>query len=540
MNRSREGRNVIRRFVIASSLALVWTIASASSVNAAPALFGPVPLTLMLRLQHEAQLDALVVEQATPGSMEYHRFLTSEQFRNYFSPTVTEYASTIAALRRQGFTIARVNANRTSISVNASPSVVEAALGVKLLPVEESGRLHYYTATPLRSPKALPFVRTIVGLDKTDAIYPAPRAAKNNGSRIPDLKQVAPDGGFPPAALTTGYDFPVTHGFDGSGVRVADVTDGPVVDGEVNSFLRYFGIKRTGPPTKRIDVKAACGGYEDDTFAPEFDAEWILSSAPGASFTSYNLLPAGTCAIIEALTKIDTANDEDVVNLSLASSEAWYPTIGLALSPLIEQGAAEGISFESIEFQGYRFGNAGGNGGKPYPNPFPLEPADSPYGLAIGVSNVFENASFHVEIQTGSELSGGGISVLFPAPVAQAKIAGVVSSGRNASDFALPGTVNGNGPSAYTATWSGGAPVSNNAPAAGLLATLVQMKKSRLGAFDVTLYSLFNKEGYGSVFSDINLGCSGTTGKPICAKKGYDLVTGIGSFDGYLLGKLIQ
>ena len=216
------------------------------------------------------------------------------------------------------------------------------------------------------------------------------------------------------------------------------------------------------------------------------------------------------------------------------------PDVGDCHGTALKQGAAEGIAFESIEYFGCRFSQAGGNGGKPYPRPFPQVPADNPYGLGIGASSVLEDGSAHVISETGSGLSGGGISVLFPPPSSQRKIDGVDTSGRDDPDFALPGVVNGSGPSALTGGWDGGQLVSNNAPAAGLLATYVQMKKSRLGAFDVTLYALLHKEGYGSTFSDIVRGCSGTTGKPICATSGYDLVTGVGSFDGYLLGELLK
>jgi subtilase family serine protease len=204
-------------------------------------------------------------------------------------------------------------------------------------------------------------------------------------------------------------------------------------------------------------------------------------------------------------------------------------TLSLALQPVLAQGAAQGIAFEGVEFGA----PCGG-----WKKPLPMSPGDSADGLAVGGSYVAENSAQKILDQTALIGSNGGVSILVPIPPEQKGIAGVSPLGRNAPDIVVPATVNGAGASIYAGgAWIGGGAFVNNAPAAGLMATLQQMRGHRLGALDRTLYALFAKKKYGALFTDIAAGCNGSfAGAPICARAGFDLSTGIGAVDGYRLG----
>jgi subtilase family serine protease len=274
------------------------------------------------------------------------------------------------------------------------------------------------------------------------------------------------------------------------------------------------------------------GGKGTDVLQPDVDFEWISAAAPAAEEIVYDVPQLGAKEAYDAYTRVVSDDDADVVNTSWGACDSAFVTLALALQPVFAQGAAEGIAFEGVEFGA----PCGG-----WVKPLPMSPGDTADGLAVGGSYVTENASFAILQQTALIGSNGGVSILVPVPAEQKPIAGVSPLGRNAPDLVIPATVNGAGASYFAGgKWLGGGAFVNNSPAAGLLATLQQMSGHRLGAFDRTLYQLFAKKKYGKIFVDVTAGCNGTFGGvPVCAAPGFDLSTGIGSVDGYQLGKLL-
>jgi hypothetical protein len=62
----------------------------------------PVTVSMMLRYNRQAELDALVAAQSNRRSPIYRHFLTSAQFNNYFAPTPQQQAYVIANLQAAG------------------------------------------------------------------------------------------------------------------------------------------------------------------------------------------------------------------------------------------------------------------------------------------------------------------------------------------------------------------------------------------------------------------------------------------------------
>jgi subtilase family serine protease len=486
-----------------------WNFARVAKLVAKPAAVSmpgrnATAFAVALKLRDPAGLEALIRSQSDPSSPLYAHFLSVQAFRDAFAPTPGEYAATVAALQRAGFAIDATSPNRTLIDVSGSTALV---------------------ANVKRA--AIPYVQGIVGIDAvlartaTSAIVPA--FARTNG--VP----TGPDGGFGPSALTIGADFPVHHGTIGTGATVADVIDGAPSQADLAAFAKTFGIKRRNP---QVTIVAVDGGKGLDVLQPDVDFEWMTAAAPGAKQIDYDVPELDAKDAYDAYTRVVSDDLADVVNTSWGACDSSFVTLGLALEPVYAQGAAEGIAFEGVEFGA----PCGG-----WKKPLPMSPGDMADGLAVGGSYVTENTSLQILQQTALIGSNGGVSILVPVPVEQRRVAGVSPLGRNAPDLVIPVTINGAGASfAFDGTWIGGGAFVNNAPVAGLMATLQQMSGHRLGAFDRTLYTLFATKHYGSIFGDVTAGCSGSFGgAPICAKPGYDLSTGIGSVDGYQLGKAL-
>jgi subtilase family serine protease len=485
-----------------------WNFSKVAKVSAKAEAAATPPVgtgfAVSLKLRDPAGLEALIRSQSDPASPLYAHYLSADAFRAAFAPTEAQYAQAIASLRAAGFSIDQTSPNRTLIDVHGTAASYGRASHV-----------------------ALPYVQRIIGIDTTVArtatsvMQPAP-------ARFDGVTAVGPDGGFGPRAITIGSDYPVRHGISGAGVTVAEIIDGAPRASDLEGFAKQFDIKRANP---MVQVVAVDGGGGADFLQPDVDFEWIASAAPAAKLVAYDVPALGAKQAFDAFTAVVSDNTADVVNISWGACDSSFVTLGLALQPVMAQGAAEGIAFEGVQFGA----PCGG-----WKKPLPMSPGDSADALAVGGSYVSENTASLVLTQTALIGSNGGVSILVPVPPEQKRIPGVSALGRNAPDIVIPATVNGAGASIYfDGAWIGGGAFVNNAPAAGLMATLQQMSGHRLGALDRTLYALFAKNKYaGGSFSDIVAGCNGAfDGTPICATAGFDISTGIGSVDGYKLGK---
>lgn len=75
----------------------------------------PLRVTIVLKSRNEAQLDALVREVNQPGSANYRKYLTPEQFKARFAPTDGQVRAVVAHLKANGFGDITVSANNKLI-----------------------------------------------------------------------------------------------------------------------------------------------------------------------------------------------------------------------------------------------------------------------------------------------------------------------------------------------------------------------------------------------------------------------------------------
>jgi subtilase family serine protease len=459
-----------------------------------------------LKYHHLDELTKLIETSSDPFSPMYAHFLTAQQFRAYFAPTQAEYAATVSRLRSAGFGVARTWDNRTIVDVT--------------LPEHSSHAI-----------PALPYVDRLIE-----------NAAAGNATRIPGGNPrvqpfaagtgYGPDGGYGPNVLMQALNFPTLHGYDGKGSNVADIIDGVPLEADIATFLKQFGIKRTGGKTKVIPVNP---GTSPDVDLADINAEWLVSTAPGARLYVYEMPVYDNVDLLDAYTKVVSDNIVDVANISLSRAENNNVDMALSLVPIFQQGAAEGITFEDISFGGVNAGLV--------PNrAFPLIPADMADGIAVGAVNAIVSGGKIVAL-SGMPNSGGGVSELFPVFKEQQGFKGVNQRGRNTPDMSVVSEINGNGASLFFENgWNGTFLFTNATPIASLIAEYKQMTGHRLGAFDRTLYRLVGRQGYKNGITDITTGCNGVlNGKAVCAKLGYDITSGIGSFtDTYTLGQRLK
>jgi hypothetical protein len=116
----------------------------------------PVKIALTLAYNHQDQLDQLVAQISNPRSGMYHRYLTPEQFNNYYAPTVAQEATVVRSLQAAGFTIGTRFPNRTIVDASAPSSVVERYFSTEMHTVHQGKYGERYTnVKPVKAPSEL-------------------------------------------------------------------------------------------------------------------------------------------------------------------------------------------------------------------------------------------------------------------------------------------------------------------------------------------------------------------------------------------------
>ncbi len=480
---------------------------------------GTVRLAVTLKLHDLGGLEKLVAAQSDPRSPQYAHFLTPAAFGATYAPTQDEYGATVAALRSRGFSIVRTMRDRSLIDVSASATTIAKTFG----------STPHASWMPAIDPAALPYVASVSG---SESIAFAPRTHGLSASPTTASADhyLGPDGGYAPAALEIAHDYPILHGFDGAGMTVADVIDS-VPDSSFAQFVNALGIS---PVPAAPTVIPLNGASQTDPTQADFDAEWILGTAPGATLDIYEIPNLSNVNIVDGLDRVVSDDLADVIAISFAGCEP-NPTFTDALIPIFAHASALGMTIEAPVFNGV---NACGFANQEVPQ----TPADISDVLAVGASSTITSTTHTIAAETGLGISGGGVSIVVPVPAEQKHIPGVNPAGRNVPDFVIAGEIDGAGP-AYSVYgyWVGGAPNVNAPAAGGMLAEIAQYSGHRLGAFGRTMYRAFEAFGYGGAFEDISLGCNGVIDAVnVCAVPGYDLTTGIGSVDATLLANLTK
>jgi subtilase family serine protease len=490
-----------------------------------------VSLLVALRYRNEAQLDQFVDAVSNPDSPVFRHFLSNQQFNAYFAPAPRDYNRIAAALARAGFRVTP-SANGTIIDADAPVATVERYFNTEIHIVRQAGvrDLRYANTRPASMPADLAdAVDAVIGFDSL-------RGATTDHTFF-SKNSVGPDklggpihgkaGGYSPFAIAQAYNYPVQHGFDGTGHAVAVAIDYDSSDNDLNGFLAFFGETRTG---KNFHVPVDGGQpYDPNGGSVEstLDTETIGSLDPGADMYVYNFGAAFTFKeISDGYNKAVTDNKVEVVSSSFGLCEDDSPTsFNKIVNKITKQGAAKGISFVASTGDFGRGGKCANHTGQDVP-------AVLKYFTSVGGADPqIDNNGKLVSEQEDSG-SGGGPSDLFAIPSYQVGVPGMFSTTkRNIPDVSGPYF-----PDAffYANQWGviGGTSWASPATSA-FLAEANQVEGSRAGFANPAIYAAFKAKGY-HVFHNVTVGNNG-----IQCTVGYSDCSGIGTLNAYPLAKAL-
>lgn len=246
-------------------------------------------------------------------------------------------------------------------------------------------------------------------------------------------------GGWAPYGIANGLDFPVQHGWNGSGQNVAVVIDSDVSRPVVQTYLTQFGIAMPNITTVSVDGSSGVATNGDQTEA-YLDVETIAGLAPGAHIYIYQIADLTDASIAKAYSKIDSDGIAKIANSSFGGCES--PNV--PEDPFIASGAQAGVTYVASAGDSGNVCNGASQVGASWP-------ASNPNALAAGGTETRISTGYAVDSTTvwndtscsGGGVAqcagGGGVSSIYKLPSYQSGLAGASSSTyRNEPDISLP------------------------------------------------------------------------------------------------------
>ena len=138
-----------------------------------------ITVSVALPLRDSAAAQALLEATYTPGSAQYRKFLTSQEFNAKFGPTDATVAQVTKRFQKAGLTVTR--SSSTLLKVSGSMSAVEAAFSVSLHAYEvpaAAGVAGYRYRAPDSAPQVDSEIAASVQAVTEEAILRLARAAR--------------------------------------------------------------------------------------------------------------------------------------------------------------------------------------------------------------------------------------------------------------------------------------------------------------------------------------------------------------------------
>ncbi len=524
-----------------------------------------VTLTLAQSASQQASLDQLLSEQQTPGSPNYHRWITPEEYAQRFGASQEDVNRVVTWLQGQGLDIAAVARGRNWIAVNGAAAQIESAFQTELHQYIADGETHFANTTEPSVPAALGgIVKSIRGLHDF-----RPKPGRHT------LKPAYTSRGahyLAPNDFATIYDVMPLYasGIDGTGQKLAVAGQTQINLSDITTFRSTYNLPASTPQIVLVPGSRDPGISSNDLPEADLDLEWSGAVARNAA-----LIYVYSYDVMVAVQYVIDQNLATAVTSSYGSCELeTLPSDAANLRSFAKQGNAQGITWISSA------GDSGGADCDDTQNPgLSVDvPASIPEVTGMGGTEFQEGSGKYWntanDANQASVLSyipetvwndsatdgepasgGGGVSIIFSKPTWQTGPGVPSDNARHVPDLSLSASADHDGYVVYSGgslQIYGGTSVA--APSFAGITTLLNQYLVSTGAqpaagvgnMNAGLYSL--AQSTPTAFHDVTTGnnivtvvcptksrvCS-TSAVGYNAGVGYDNASGLGSMDAYYM-----
>ncbi|MGA8230374.1 MAG: S53 family serine peptidase [Candidatus Acidiferrales bacterium] len=482
-----------------------------------------IHVNVALQIPNKAALIEYLHNINTPGNALYGSELEPSDFLASYAPTNSQVQAVVSYLQGAGFQNISVEPNNLMIAADGTAAEVQQAFHTQLGSYLVNGATVYANLTAAQVPSSLgSIVGAVLGLNNA-AVMTTPQVS------IP----VYP-GSYLPQNFWTIYDVGSTP--TGSKTPIAIFAEG-----DVSGVISDLRLEETANSLPEVPVKVITVGLAstDTSGVDEFDMDTQYSSGMAENVSTLYIYTATSMSDSDLALSF---NHFAAVKLGRAGSASFGECEVFAY--LDGSMLADDNSFLEAAAQGQTvFASSGdtgsscivgvGENGVPGEGlPMVEYPASSPYVMGAGGTTLFTNSNGTWNNEIAWYAGGGGISQFEIPTYWQSPVNTFSTVGRGVPDVAMDAD-----PESGVSIWLDGTEqccyggTSLSSPLSlGVWARLQSAHGNKLGFAGPVLYTgaVALPEAASPVgFHDIIVGANGL----YTALPGYDLITGLGSFD---------
>ncbi|MBV9401373.1 MAG: S8/S53 family peptidase [Bryobacterales bacterium] len=524
-------------------------------------------LVLARSAQQQAELDAFVAAQHDPGSPQYQRWLTPEEFGRRFGASDADIRRITDWLSAQGFQIDEVTPGRGSIVFSGTAGQVVSAFRTGIHRFSVNGEMHMANTDDPEIPEALAGV--VAGIASLNDFHSQPALASFAAAASPDFTSGSSHY-LAPADFATIYDAAPLYlgGIDGAGTSIAVVGRSNFRLTDAQAFRAQMGLTANSPTVILNGPNPGILSSGEQAEAT-LDVEWAGAIARRAAVkfvlsastvSSDGVMLSAVYAVNHKVAPVITTSFSMCEALSGAAyatfwNNLWQQAAAQGITSLVASGdsgaagcdppsasnATNGPGVNVICSTPYSV-CVGGTQFNDSATPALYWSASNGAGLASALSYIPEavwNTSGTVTGGSALWASGGGVSSVFAKPSWQFGNGVPADSRRHVPDVAASSSPHDGYLIYMNGSFYSVAGTSTATPAwAGIMALVNQHNGGGQGNANPALYGLARLQASGgaAVFHDVVAGNNSVPGVGgFQAGPGYDQATGLGSPDAFQL-----
>ena len=487
----------------------------------------PIHVNLGLQIQNKAAAQAFVQHITTPGDPLFQQELEPADFISKYSPSSAQVQSVVNYLTGAGFKNVQVEPNNLMVAADGTAAAVRTAFNTQLGAFLVNGKSVYANLSAAQVPESLSgLVVAVLGLN--NAAQMTIPMAKTAAVSVP----VFP-GAYRAKDLWTAYD----AGTSSTGSKTAIAI---FAEGDVSGVVSDLRLAETNNSLPKVPVKIVQVGLAspDTSGADEFDMDTQYSTGMADTvstlyiYTTTSLSDSDVALMFNhfAAQKLARAGS---ASFGLCEAFAYADGSMLVDDEAFLEAAAQGQTvFASTGDNGSFCGVAVGANGVPVGVPMVEYPAASPYVIGAGGTTLLTNSDGTWNDEISWYAGGGGVSQFELSPYWQSPVDVASTAGKGLPDIAMDAD-----PNSGVYIWLDGTEqccyggTSLSSPLSlGVWARLQSGHLNSLGYAGPVFYkgaTPLPSAASPAGFHDEIVGTNGL----YTALPGYDLTTGLGSFD---------
>jgi len=304
--------------------------------------------------EQQQELESYLATVNEPGTENYHRWLTPEEFGRRYGPDESDAAAVRSWLESHGLSVAAESKGRLGVEFSGTAGAFREAFGAEVHRYQVGEGEALSLATEITVPAALkPVLRALAPVT---SIAPQPRSTSPGQSLFsPSTHSAEPQWSYPgttmtsfvvtPQDLAVQYDIASVYsgGITGSGVTIGVIASSNVDMSRIAAYQTLFGLTANLPG---VVIDGNDPGITTDAAESYLDLELAGAMAPGATVLLYT---SGGTALTNGLAmaalRAVEENTADILSVSFAACESFLGASGNAFwNALWQQAAAQGQS----------------------------------------------------------------------------------------------------------------------------------------------------------------------------------------------------